>query len=388
MLAILFPLGSIVLVSFLSLSLRNERIGRTALVVALLSFLSLFNATKQIDGDWYVYTSDFVELSKVGLWEFIEIGGSSIRITEPAYYAFAFIISRLSGASVAALAIVTSIVIYLTYFFALEKLLSKYSLNRLAAAVCIIFALVAGITFTVSLQLVRQFIAGSILFLYFVLLLEGKGIKAMMLFVVGTLIHNSFIVPALCLAILSQVWSSPWLRRHFVVLVIFLLSIGYATGYLLVYVVSDSIFALSSMKDDGGISSAVLAFDGLLFLTSFVGVLYFKDDVNFHAKCSLITVLFLALYGGILMGAHELTLFLLRFYFYIEWFRVIGVITIVWFIVHHLKKPFAVLMIIPISFLMLEMRVVQSPFDYGGDVFEHLSGSIFWWVENLGSVAH
>lgn len=383
--AILSPLLTIIIIGIIAISYVFEVHGVKALMISLVFFLGLFNATKQIDGDWYWYVSDYVELSRVSLWDFLETGESSIRFSEPLYYALSASLSRLSGGNVIVLALVVSLVIYLTYIFALEKLLKEYGLRRLAAATCIIFAVFAGITFTLSLQLVRQFIAGSILFFYFSLLLEGKNKKAMLLFVIGTLIHNSFIVPAILLAIFSRLWTYTSVKQHYLQVVSILLVLGYSLGRLIVDLMSDSFLLAAYSKDDGGISNAVLALDGFLFLVSLAGVFFFRHRNDFYTKCSAISVLFLAFYGGMLFGAHELTLFLLRFYFYLEWFRVIGVITLVWFLVYRLKKPAAVLLIIPLSFLMLEMRVAQSPFNFGGGAFEHLTGSVFWWADNLVS---
>lgn len=385
--AILSPLLTTIIIGIIAISYVLEVHGGKALMLSLVFFLGLFNATKQIDGDWYWYVSDYVELSRVSLWDFLETGGASIRISEPLYYALSASLSILTGANVIVLALVVSLVIYLTYIIALEKLLKEYRLSRLAAATCIIFAVFAGITFTLSLQLVRQFIAGSILFFYFSLLLEGKNKKAMLLLVIGALIHNSIIVPAILLAIFSRLWSYTSVKKHYLSVVSLLLVLGYFLGQLIVSMMSDSILADLYSKDDGGISNAVLALDVFLFLISLTGVLYFRNRDNFYTKCSAISVLFLAFYGGMLFGAHELTLFLLRFYFYLEWFRVIGVITIVWFLVYRLKKPAVALLIIPLSFLMLEMRVAQSPFDFGGGAFEHLTGSVFWWADNLVSVS-
>lgn len=384
-LAVLSPLLTIILVGIIAISYMLEVHGGKALMISLVFFLGLFNATKQIDGDWYWYVSDYVELSRVSLWDFLETGGSSIRFSEPLYYALSASLSRLSGGNVIVLALAVSLAIYLTYIFALEKLLKEYGLSRLAAATCIIFAVFAGITFTLSLQLVRQFIAGSILFFYFSLLLEGKNKKAMLLLVIGTLIHNSLIVPAILLAIFSRLWTYTRVKKHYLMLVSLLLVFGYSLGRLIVGLMSDSFLLAAFSKDDGSISNSVLALDGLLFCVTFAGVIYLKKNDGFYTKCSAISVLFLAFYGGVLFGAHELTLFLLRFYFYLEWFRVIGVITIVWFLVYRLKKPAVVLLIIPLSFLMLEMRVAQSPFDFGGGAFDHLTGSVFWWADNLVS---
>lgn len=385
--AIFFPWLSIIIVGVFVRGYLEKPFGRQIFALVLVGFLGLFNATKKIEGDWYWYISDYLKFSSVNFIDYLESGGLSIRISEPLYYFISFAVSRISDGNAFLFVISITSIIYLTYIFALEKLLKAYGINRLLAAVCIAFAVLAGITFTLTLQLVRQYIAGSMLFLYFIFLLEGKNKKAALIFMAGSLVHNSFAIPGVLLAICVYISSLTFLMRHYLVMVLFFAISGYATGTFITHIVGETVFATAAFKDDGSISKPVLALDVILFLSSLAGVIYFKGKKYFYTKCSAVTALFLALYGGILFGANELTLFLLRSYFYVEWFRVIGIITIVWFLKYRLKMPNSALLIIPLSFLILELRVMQSPFDFGGGAFDHLTGSVSWWANRFVSVS-
>lgn len=382
------PWLALVSMGILARGILNEKIGRPALAIALVGFLALFNATKRIDSDWYHYVEGYLEMSRIGLLDYLQAGGLSIRISEPLYYAFSFALSRLSGGNVFILALAVSLAVYLTYIFALEKLLKWYGLHRWAAAICIVFAVVAGLTFTQSLHLVRQYIAGSFLFFYFVLILEGRFKKAAILFVLGTLVHNSFLIPAGLLAVCAYLWELSWVKRRYFWVLFLMPFFGYGMGAYIASLMDVSPLAGSLMKDDGSISAVVVLLDGLLFLASLGGMIFLRGRQGFCIKSTAIAVLFLAFFGGMLVGGRELTLLLLRLYFYIEWFRVIGVITIVWFLVYRVKSAKLAFLIIPLSFLMMGMRVAQSPWDYGGGVFDHLVGSVIWWVDNLSAVLY
>jgi len=382
----IFPWLALVAMGILARGMLSERIGRPALAYTLVSFLALFNTTKRLDGDWYWYVTDYIAMARISLLDYLQAGGSSIRITEPIYYAFSFALSRLSDGNVFVFALALSLAIYLTYIIALEKLMQLYGFHRWAAAICIVFAVLAGLTFTQSLHLVRQYLAGSILFLYFVLILEGKNKAAAFLFVLGPLVHNSFVIPAGLLAICAYLWNLSWVKRRYVWVLFLLLISGYGVGLYLTSVIHFSSFDLASLKDEGSVSVFVVLQDVLLFFVSLVGLLSFRDRQGFCTKSSAVVVLFLASFGSFLLGIHELTLWFLRMYFYVEWFRVIGVITIVWFLVYRLKQTILAILFIPLSFLVMGMRVAQSPFNYGGGLFDHLFQSAMWWVDNLSTV--
>lgn len=378
----------VVSLGILARGILSERIGKPALAFALVGFLALFNATKHIDGDWYWYVSDYLEMSQIGLLDYLQEGGLSIRISEPLYYAFSFALSRLSGGNVFVFTLAVSLAVYLTYIFALEKLMKWYGLHRWAAAICIIFAVLAGLTFTQSLHLVRQYMAGSILFLYFVLILAGRNKTAAMLFVTGSLIHNSFVVPAGVIAVCAYLWNLSWVKHRYFWVLFLLLILGYETGSYFTSLIHESPIEWAAVKDEGDVSTVVFLQEGLLFLASLAGMVFLRERQGFYTKGSAIAVLFLAFFGGLLSGIHDLTLWFLRLYFYVEWFRVIGVITIVWFLVFRVKLANLAILIIPLSFLMFGMRVAQSPFNYGGGVFDHLFRSVIWWANNLSAVRY
>jgi hypothetical protein len=382
------PIVVLITLGFIARNSLNNRIGKITLSIVLTFFLLLTNFTKKIEGDWVSYYNFYKEITDIGLIEFLVQGGSSIRITEPIYYLISLFVSKLSNGNVYLLITVITSIIYITYIYTIEKLLTSYSINRWLAVVCVSFAVLAGITFTLTLHLVRQYIAGTILFLYFVFLIEGKYRKAVIMFIVGSLLHNSFVVPASLLICCIYLFNSRWFNVHYLITTVMLIITGYLIGYIFENIVGSTAFKISALIDDGSLSIQVIALDLILYLASISGVVYFKNKNGFNAKCSKITVFFLSLFGGLLIGFNELPLFLLRFYFYIEWFRIIGIITIIWFIAYRYKIPSLALLIVPFSFLILELRLINSPLAFGGGAFEHFTGSVSWWIDKIGVIKY
>jgi hypothetical protein len=263
-------------------------------------------------------------------------------------------------------------------------LLSWYKLPQFAAASCILFGVLAGVTFTLSTQLVRQYIASSILFLFFVTILEARYHFAVFLFILGILIHNTFILPAMFLTMCCLIWRQPFVKRHLFWTIAILPALGYLLGEFIASEIPASAFSNAITLDDGSISVSAYIFDGALFLLIMFGLLYQKDKHQLQTlNTSATVVLFLAVWAGLMYGARDVSIFSLRFYFYIEWFRVIGIISVVQLIVFRWKQEGLVFFVIPFALLILGLRVHYSPWDYGGDVLDHLFGSISWWVDRL-----
>jgi hypothetical protein len=379
-----FPSLVLVLMGILAKGMLSKRIGQSFFAITFVSFVASYNATRLVDADWYWYATHYIKMTEVSLLDYLQEGELSVRSTEPLYYAMAYTLSLLSDGNVLILVIAVTALIYLTYNYALERLMKLNGLHQWAAAICIVFALLVGITFSQTLHLVRQYIAGSLLFFFFVLVLERRYKAAVILFVLGMLTHNSFIVPGLLMVICAYLWSLPFVRKRFISILIILVCTGYLIGLQIAdLVLEDDRQAVTAFLDNGDVTWIVLLQDIFLFFISVAGVVFLGKLPGYNTRASAISVLFLALFGGMLIGGREMTLFFLRFYFYVEWFRVISVITIVWYLVYRTKATNLVILLIPLWFLGFSMRVSHSPWDYGGDFFEHLTQSVSWWVNQI-----
>ena len=363
------------------------KVGRSFFAFSIIAFLAIFNGTKRISGDWNWYVEGYQGMAYESFWSYLQTGGYSIRPTEPLYYLISFIISRLSNGDIFALAVVATIAIYQTYLFALERLIVIYKLKPAVATACIIFSLIAGITFTLSLQLIRQYIAGSLLFVLFVLLLERRYKSSAIIFLLGTITHNSFVVPSAALILCFYLTNLKFVLNNFWTSLFAIGIFGTLFGSQVAATVIGSTFETSAFLNDGEISTSVLALDVAVFLIILIGIALHSKPHPSYLIASIVTAMFLAFFGGMLFGARDLSLFLLRFYFYIEWFRAIGAITLAWFFIYRIKTPYAATLLIPIAFLALAARVSQSPFDYGGSVADHLFRPALWWIENISSAS-
>jgi len=285
------------------------------------------------------------------------------------------------------LALAITYLIYLPYAVAVERLMERLRLKDGLALSCLVFALIAGLTFTQSLHLVRQYLAGTVLFLVYLWILEGQTLKVVLGFTVGILLHNSFLIPGGLLLVSGFLWTSNAVRRHVFRVVFGLLLLSFVVGTVVSRWVLDSVFALGAMKDDGGLSSVIFVIDVGLFLAA-MGWLWVKRRPDgTMEKETAIAVLFLTLFGGLLVGARDLTLFLLRFYFYIEWFRVIGLIALCGLATRGSRKVMIPGLIALISVILLHLRIERSPWDYGGGLLDHLVGSMPWWVHQMSQAS-
>jgi hypothetical protein len=385
--AIFFPWLAVVSIGILARCTLSRKIGAPALAIALVGFLIFFNATKRVDGDWYNYTQDYLSTVDISYYDLDDVG-ISIKTNEPVYKFFVYLLANLSGGNIFVYIAVITFVIYYVYLLALERLAKHYHLDGWSATACILFAVLAGITFTQSLHLVRQYMAGSILFLYFVFILEARYKHALVLFLLGAMIHNSFVLPAGLIAACAYLWNRRWVQEHYFTVVFLLGAVGYVLGRSVSFMIMNEGGILSdviTVQDDGLVSLSVYLFDGVLALLSIIGIALQrrKPNRNFYAASSEITILFLFCLGGLLLGIKDFKVWFLRLYFYIEWFRVIGVITIVWYLGFKIRQAKFCVFIIPLSFLIMEMRVDSSPFQYGGEVLEHLTQTVSWWVNEI-----
>ena len=183
------------------------------------------------------------------------------------------------------------------------------------------------------------------------MLLEKRYRAAALSCTIAALIHNSSLVPAALLAMSTYLWSISFVRKRYLLVLCLALIVGYVTGF---FISGLSIRTIENAiaKNDGTISTIVLIQDALLFLFSLLGVIWLGKTKGFFTKGSAVAVIYLAFLFGLLAGMQSVTLWVLRFYFYIEWFRVIGVITIAWFIVHRLKLDFLLIFIFLLTFII------------------------------------
>lgn len=380
------PLFLLLFISFVVAILWDKKIAWVLFFLNIFVFVFLFNLTKTFDSDFRVYASQFVGFMNVSLNEFLKIGGWSVRRTEPGFYFLMDIVSKLSHGNLFYLVLLINTMIYGIYIASLLSFKNYLKINDSIVYSGIIFAVFAGLNFAQSAHLVRQYIAGSLLFLFFCLLIYRNYRFALVVFIIAFFIHNSSFIPFLLISTAKALVdikgrkSIKYIETTIVVILIYVLGLILTRpGSFFNYV--------SLMLDNGSFSVLSLFFDFGLFGCSVVVLLWEKVSCLFKRVLRIYTLfgIFMAVF---LFSVKSSPLFLLRFYFYLEWFRFIGFISLLFFI-SKIRGDHKLLFYFTgwsMALLVLGLRVNRSPWDYGGGLCEHLIYSIPMWIDRVSSV--
>lgn len=351
-----------------SKSRRGAAAAGTLVVFITASVLAWMNSNKAITGDWFWYVEHYKLLSYLPLNEYLgsSVGGIHIKPTEPVYYSIASFVSTITGANIAALAWAVTLLVYLPVGIAALLFTRAMSDRPLDVIAAVIAAMLTGLTFTLSTQLVRQEIAAALVCLAIVLLGGRRNKLGWALLVLACLTHNSAIIPAVAILIamlFSRRSSASWR-------LLVLVGLGFAgLGYIYVSWIGAEAYRGAS---NGSISPIVIAFDIALAVTFAVTV--FRNGETRVAR--LLMFALPAIYGFVAGVASEPLPFL-RMYFYIEVFRALMVAYLVVCILRSRLRILVAAVVICVSVLYVEARIFSSPFEYDGGLVEHLLFSPF-----------
>lgn len=350
---------------------------------AIVAFLGFYNGTKTIEADWYWYVEGYRELGRVNLLTFLGTGGMSIRATEPIFYLLSFLLSRVTGSNVLVFTLAITTCIYLPYGLTVGRIADQAKLSRSVVFACMVCAIVACLTFTLGLQLVRQYLAGTVLFGFSIAASEGRIKRAAVLFILGGLTHNSFLFPASVFILCLILWTKTPMRFYLVVPTMIFLGLGLGTGMFFSAYLGVGKFGASLMKDDGQLSALVFGMDLALFLMIALYLFWNRGRNEPFLQFARALLMFSALYGSFLWGMRDFPLFLLRFYFYLEFFRIIALLILFRCVHQSPLEPALVFLVISVSFIVMMLRIQHAPWTYGGDFWTHLLGSPGWWISRL-----
>lgn len=368
MVSIVFPvvpaLGTLLMIFLLFRSPKVAAFG-TVLVVCL--FFSWMNGDKLISGDWAWYTYHNVLLKYMDFSDYLggQFGVIRIKNSEPVYHFVSFLTARLSGGSHVVLAWVVTAIVYVQSGAAIAIVCGGSAKNSIQITAAIFVALMVGITFTLTTQLVRQEVAAAFIVLGWAFWTKQWRYLAIVWFLLGLLSHNSAVVPfftvvAALLFGADQTSLRP--RRLLLLLPFFTIA-----GYLFVKYSGEGGYYTVG-KSDGAVSWYVHAFDVFLFAT----FLYFRKRLPELGRVTAVLAAAWLLYMGFLIGAYIEPLPFLRMYFYIETMRMmmLAFIVLAMFRARHYFWTVPLLMVL--SIVYVEARLITSPFWYKGGVVGHL----------------
>jgi len=199
-LAVLFlpAVAIVVVILFVGLARSNSnKITMTTAIVVMLGIFGWMNAGKEIDGDWVWYTNHYLMLQKMEFTQYWgqQIGIFRIKITEPVYYFIASVTAKMSGGSIPVIAWVVTSLIYVPLGISVGLVASKIAKNSTHVGITVLVALMIGVTFTLTTQLVRQEIATALLVLGCVLFYFEKRAMGTFFIACAIFTHNSSAVP-------------------------------------------------------------------------------------------------------------------------------------------------------------------------------------------------
>lgn len=368
MVSVVFPvvpaLGTLLLIFLLFRSPRVAAFG-TVLVVCL--FFSWMNGDKLISGDWAWYTYHNVLLKYMSFGDYLggQFGVIRIKNSEPVYHFISFVTARLSGGNHVVLAWVVTAIVYVQSGAAIALFLGGSAKNAIQITAALFVALMVGITFTLTTQLVRQEVAAAFIVLGWAFFAKQWRFFAVVWFLLGLLSHNSAVVPFFTVAValfLCTDHASLRTRRLLLLLPFFAMA-----GYLFVKYSGEGGYYTVG-KSDGAVSWYVHVFDVLIF-SAFS---YYRKRLPELSKFSAVLAATWLLYIGFLVGAYVEPLPFLRMYFYIETMRMMMIAFVVLALFRARYYFWIVPLLMILSIVYVEARLMTSPFWYKGGVVGHL----------------
>lgn len=361
-LSLVFPLLSLLLM-LLYVTVLNNKISKLFLIVILVLF-AIVNSSKVFENDIVWYYDHYLWIEKFGFDNYYgnTISGVISKNTEPVVYSIFYIIGFFIGDNKIAFICFFSIFIYFIIIVAILNILKYFDLNKKYLAVGVFFVLNLGFTFTLSVHLLRQFLAQAIIILALSLYLNGKKISPIILAICAILTHNSSIL-IISLIILSITISKYRKSLRYSIFII---------SCILIYFISKILIGTQLLsrdgyvnKDDGSISIYVYIMDVLIFIGSLL-LFYFLKNKNekliFFRNFIFQLTLF---YSIVLFVFFEISLIFLRFGFYFEVLRVLLLCFIIKMISEKFKyNLFMVTLLFFISLLYLNLRMESSDFVY------------------------
>ena len=360
--AIVFPILTVVsVVLFIGFSFRSSAVATGSAIAVVLGIFGWMNSMKGISGDWVWYTEHFLLLEHMHFSEYWgqRIGRYTIRIAEPVYYFIAFVLAKLTGGSIPALAWVVSSLIYIPLGVSVGLISARMVKVPAHAGVAILVALMVGVTFTLTTHLVRQEIAGALLVFGCVLFYFGWRTIGMILAALALLTHNSSFFP-LAVIVAASLFAInherlAWGR----VALLWGVFIAVGLSYLLV---APGLGYYQSDNSDGEISKLTFLLDVSILLI----FLFARSRLGEPQRLLDILAAGAIIYSGFLIGLSLVPLPFIRMYFYFELFRTLMVGAIACAL---LRSRYGALLAVPmllVAVVYVEIRIRVSPFWYEG----------------------
>lgn len=302
----------VVLLVGTSLLLRSLGAGLTTCLTIGLLF-SWINLGKTLGGDFVWYSEHYQLLSRISLFDYLgqRFGPFTIKLNEPVYHTFSFIVSRLTQGSVPWLVFLLTLWLYSMAGYAFSHLARAVRLTSGQTVVAVTMGLLVGVTFTLTTHLVRQEVALYLTLCGYTSYLLGRKYLGIGLAVLGLLSHESALIvfTALVLWLISTRASGPLSRSLF---------LGFGFSFLFAIGLLYELHSRGYAESTGSIqvNPLVIGLDFLL-LTS-VALLPRRLRLSFDSRCIWAPAL---IFSGALIGLPADSVAFTRMYVYMDLFR-------------------------------------------------------------------
>jgi len=351
-------LGAFATLMMLAVCSRSRSLAGAASVTAIVIPLALLNTSKSVSGDWSWYTELYSEMNSGSMNEFLGTrfgpGLISIKSTEPLYYYASDVLSSATNGSIPALSASITITIYLLIGFSLTLLGQHIEVASSKIYLCLIPALLVGVTFTLTTQLVRQELALALLVLAIALTLQRRYLLTAVIVAAAVLVQNSAAIPSAAIFIGTLLLASQRPKVALMCATLGFAGLGFAysrssgaAGYL--------------TQDNGSVSILVLGFDALLIFTLWrVG--RGNSWQRVREASSLIATIYVLLII-FLVFIISLPVPFLRIYLYIEALRVLAIFMLTYLLVTA-ERAWSYPVLIILTGIYFQLRLSAAPWEY------------------------
>ena len=328
------------------------------LIIIPIILISFLNSTRNIDNDLENYINYFKFFSYNS---FIEIFNEIdflflIKITEPTFYGFTYLLNKLTFGSPALFIFVYTFFIYGIYIFGLKKIFDKYLINENDKLFFYIISILACINISETSHLLRQYFAGSFLPLYIYFLLGSNYKKTFFFGIIIISTHNSMTIILLLILFSYFFYNQIINYNRYILLFLFIPFIFFFNFYLSKYLIS-----LEYNDESSNLLSISFYYDFfILILYSYYSIKFSNKFYNFIAFFNVF-LFFLIIFLTTI--TYSDTLFL-RFYLNIEFFRIFFIIPIYFIIANNKIRSILKFSFLCFFLLIFILRIYVSPWHY------------------------
>lgn len=376
LLILFIPIYPAIFIFYLLVILSQDQRYTYFVFFIILSILIILNINRSVDNDLENYLSIFKFMNTSTLRGFFEDSNQfivSLKLSEAVWYGITWLISNLTNANEFIYIAFLTFVIYGIYFWGLKEIVEFMNENSQFYIMAISFGMLICINFSETTHLIRQYICGSVLFLQFVWLFKKQYLKVFLAFIPSLLIHNSLIVPFFIIIISYVLFFQKIINNKILRLFLIPIITGSVIGYAINIFVNQ--FNYETSVSSGGLFFS-MSLDVATYMLTLGFFLYSKNSRNINMLVEGYLIFFLMFVAFLFFLRSNMTLYL-RFYLYLEWFRVLGLISLTALFPIFKRSSILFVLFFMFCFLFLQLRILRAPWTYEIGFIKLMSLNIF-----------